>query len=218
MKHEFICEMPYPMVKITLNQGESIRIEPGSITYSDMTMEFDTVVDRGPSGGGLGKALARSFLSNQSIFKTVAYTQAPFAEAVLGARQPGEVYRLELGQFQWCLQDGVFLFCETTCDYSLQHVPRTLAETFLSASVSHFMMHTVGHGDMYITSCGKIEAVDITPDRPRRFDNTHVVAWTYNTGLNMVPRIMWDDVATGFMYEFSGFGRVLVQSCCRVKI
>jgi len=213
MKYEMLCQSPFPMVRLQLARGEKILIEPGSMTYCDATIEFESKVNRG-EGGGLFSAIGRAFTSGQSFFITHVTTEADNAYITLGAKQPGEVHELCLGQEQWVLQDGVFLVCDDGVNYKMVRQSRTLSEMFLSASVNHFMMETTGTGSMLIASCGKMREIELNGETII-VDNTHAVAWT--TGLTFKPRILWAEVGAGFIYEFSGYGKVLVQSCCRVS-
>ena len=213
MRYEMLCQSPFPMVRFELWRGEKILISPGSMTYCDSSINFESTINRG-EGGGVFSAIGRAFTSGQSFFITHVTTNAEKSLITLGAPQPGEVHELKLGQEQWILQDGVFLACDDGVNYKMMRQSRTLSEMFLSASVNHFMMETTGTGSMLIASCGALREVELTGNTII-VDNTHAVAWT--TGLTFKPRILWREIGAGFIYEFTGHGKIIVQSCCRVS-
>jgi len=213
MKYEMQSQAPFPMIRFALSRGEKILIAPGSMTYCDSAIHFESKVNTG-EGGGIFSAIGRALTSGQSFFITHVTTDAVNAHITLGAPQPGEVCELKLGQEQWVLQDGVFLACDDGVNYTMVRQSRTLSEMFMSASVNHFMMETTGRGSMLIASCGALREVEVNGDTVI-VDNTHAVAWT--TGLTFKPRILWNEIGAGFVYEFSGYGKVIVQSCCRVS-
>lgn len=213
MKFEMLCKSPFPMVEIKITNSERILIEPGSMVCCDGSIDFEARLNKGERGGLFG-AIGRALTSGQSFFVTHVTTTAHEAAITLGAKQPGEVLELKLGNEQWILQDGVFLACDNTAGYKMVAQERTLAEMFLSASVNHFMMETTGAGSMLIASCGALREIELNGNTII-VDNTHAVAWT--TGLSFKPRILWNEVGSGFIYEFSGYGKLLVQSCCRVS-
>ena len=75
MKYELLCESPFPMVRFEITRGEKILIEPGSMTYCDTSIVFDSKINRG-EGGGLFSALGRAFTSGQNFFITHVTTNA----------------------------------------------------------------------------------------------------------------------------------------------
>ncbi len=103
--------------------------------------------------------------------------------------------------------------CDGGVNYKMVRQSRKLSEMLLSASVNHFMMETTGVGSTLITSCGALHEIELNGETIV-VDNTHAVAWT--TGVTFEPRVLWAEIGAGFIYEFSGTGKVLVQSNCRV--
>lgn len=212
MNYEVKHGTPFPMVEFDLSMGEKILIEPGSMIYCDKAIKFDSKLNRG-EGKGFFSAIGRALTSGENLFITHVETDAPHAKITLGAKYSGEIRELKLGQEQWILQDGVFLACDGGVNYKMVRQSRKLSEMLLSASVNHFMMETTGTGSMLITSCGALHEIELNGETIV-VDNTHAVAWT--TGVTFVPRFLWAEIGAGFIYEFSGTGKVLVQSSCRV--
>jgi uncharacterized protein (AIM24 family) len=112
----------FPIAQITLQQNEQIKVERGAMVYHHGGVELEGRMNAGGSGGlgGLAKAVGRSMTSGESFFKTWAKGLAPNATIAIAPSAPGYIRALEVGAQQWRLNDGAFLACDDSVDYSMK--------------------------------------------------------------------------------------------------
>lgn len=69
----------FPLVEVTLNQGEQIQMERGSMVYHNGYVALEGKMNSNGAGGlgGLMKAVGRSMVSGESMFITTATGQRP---------------------------------------------------------------------------------------------------------------------------------------------
>ncbi|MDR0883008.1 MAG: TIGR00266 family protein [Oscillospiraceae bacterium] len=89
MQYQIIGE-PTPVVQCTVDAGESLKTESGSMVWMSPNMNMST-----NAGGGLGKALGRMF-TGESIFQNVYSAQGgpgmiAFGSSFLGSIRPVQV-------------------------------------------------------------------------------------------------------------------------------
>jgi len=62
MRYDIEFKGSYSLLKVQLNAGEELTVEPGAMVYMRGPIEVET------STGGIWKALKRSFLGGESFF------------------------------------------------------------------------------------------------------------------------------------------------------
>ena len=100
----------FPLVELSLNQGETVYIQRGSMVYHTPNVTLNTKLNA--SGSGVGrfvKAVGRSMVSGESTFITQVFAQSNNAYLALAPDSPGQVVPLYLGEKQYRLNDGAFL-------------------------------------------------------------------------------------------------------------
>lgn len=88
MQYEIIGE-PMPVVTCTLNAGESMITESGSMAWMSPNMEMKT------SAGGIGKAFGRMF-SGDSIFQNIYTAQGGPGMIAFASSFPGSIRAYEI--------------------------------------------------------------------------------------------------------------------------
>ena len=99
--------MQFPLVELSLNQGETVFIQRGSMVYHTPNVTLSTKLNA--SGSGLGrfvKAVGRSMVSGESSFITQVVSQSNNGYIALAPDSPGQVIPLYLGEKQYRLNDG----------------------------------------------------------------------------------------------------------------
>ena len=121
MKFSMDSHMQFPLVELSLNQGETVYIQRGSMVYHTPNVSLNTQLNA--SGSGLGrfvKAVGRSMVSGESTFITQAVAESDNGNLALAPDTPGQVIALELGEKQYRLNDGAFLALDGTASYTME--------------------------------------------------------------------------------------------------
>lgn len=204
----------FPLVEVTLQKGEEIKIESGAMVYHDGNVKLEGKMNSNGAGGigGALKALGRSMTSGESFFVTSATGLASGAKIGLAPGAPGMIRELQLGAEQWRLNDGAFFACDTSVQYTMQR--QKLSGAVFGGTGGLFVMETQGSGNMLISSYGDILEIKLDGTRPFIVDNTHVVAWTTSLQYNIkvASGMFGFTTGEGLVNEFHGSGTVLIQT------
>lgn len=94
----------FPVVECTLNAGESMITQSGSMAWMDQTMKMDT-----STNGGLGKVVGRLF-TKEHLFQNIYTSEKDGSKIAFGTSVPGSIkaVKLENGQSIIC-QKSSFL-------------------------------------------------------------------------------------------------------------
>ena len=197
-----------PILTFSLNRGETVKIERGSMAY---LFGIDLKGKVNSKGGILG-ALGKSWVSGESAFITQA--TAVEDEALLGVAPalPGQIAALEVGLNQYCLNTGAFLACTGSVSYGIKK--QKLSHAIFSRTGGLFVMKTTGSGTIFVNAFGTLQTIQVTPDRPLRIDNEHVVAWDaqLNYRLRIASGTIGFVTGEGIVDEFYGSGLVIIQT------
>lgn len=204
----------FPLVEITLSQGEEIQIESGAMVYHSGDVALEGKMNSG-GGGGLGgivKALGRSVVSGESFFITHAKGMKNGAKIAIAPGTPGAIRELNLGTQQWRLQDQAFLACDSGVSYEMKR--QSFGKAIFGGTGGFFVMETRGTGTMLICSYGDILEIQLDGSKPFVVDNTHVVAWstTLNYEIKVASGIFGFTTGEGLVNEFQGAGSVMIQT------
>ena len=191
MRFSMDSNMQFPLVELSLNQGETVFIQRGSMVYHTPNVTLNTQLNA--SGSGLGrfvKAVGRSMVSGESTFITQAVAQSDNGYLALAPDSPGQVIPLQLGEKQYRLNDGAFLALDGTAYYTME---RQSVGKAIFGSIKKIELHN--------------QEVTI--------DNAHVVAWSQSLNYNIhLENGFWQSIGTGegVVNTFQGTGEVYVQS------
>ena len=214
MRYTITENTVFPLVEVTLNRGEQIRIERGAMVYHNGDVTLEGKMNSNGSGGlgGLMKAVGRSMVSGESMFITTATGTADNAKIALAPGTPGSVRELQLGAIQWRLNDGVFLAGDNSVTYNMKS--QNLGQAIFGRTGGLFVMETAGNGTMLINAYGDIIELTLDGSRPFVVDNSHVIAWTstLNYNIKVASGMFGFTSGEGLVNEFVGAGTVLIQT------
>lgn len=204
-----------PFLHISLQRGETVHAESGAMVTADKSIEI-----KGKMQGGLLSAVTRKLANGESFFTQHLEAVERPGDALLAPTLPGDIYIVEVGARQYCLNDGAFLASEPTVSLTVKF--QGMVKGFLGDTGGFFIMESAGRGQLAIAGFGSIFAMDVTPDSPLTVDNAHVLAWdsalTYSYGLptrntGFLSRVV-NSVTSGegLILNFSGQGKVYVCS------
>lgn len=213
MNYTLTDSTAFPLVELTLAQGEEIQIERGCMVHHSGGVELEGKMNSSSSGlGGLVKALGRSMVSGESMFITRARGLSHGAKIAIAPGAPGAIRELSVGAQQWRIRDQAFLACDVEVSYEMKR--QSFSKAMFGGTGGFFIMETKGNGSMLISSYGDIIELTMDGTTPLTVDNSHVVAWS--TSLQYEIRVASGTfgfkTGEGLVNEFHGSGTVLVQT------
>lgn len=215
MKYEFYGDSDSPLVKVSLNKGESFKIERGSaVSYQNVRIEGTLNNEKKGLGGFLG-AIGKAMVTGESMFITKVTAEKDdnfiyFAPAVIGA-----IRHLEVGKNQYFLNTSAYLGSSMEVSYDVKS--QSLGRALFGGTGGLFIMETRGKGDLFISSFGDILELDVDTYKtgsPLVVDNEHVLAWesTLDYNLKIASGTFGFTSGEGIVNEFTGKGKVLIQT------
>jgi uncharacterized protein (TIGR00266 family) len=213
MNLRMIGDSDNPLVQVTLAKGEQIKLESGAMVYmQDVVLEGTTNSDKKGLGGFL-KAAARSAVSGENVFITVATGQNDGAVIGIAPSTVGCIKKLEVGPVQYRLNTGVFLACDNTVSYNVVS-QKSVTKAIFGGTGGFFIMETTGSGDLLVNAFGDLVELNLQGGKPLAIDNEHVVAWDSNLDYNIrvASGTFGFTSGEGLVNEFSGTGKVLIQT------
>lgn len=213
MNYKITQSTVFPLVEVTLSQGEEIKIERGSMVYHSGGVTLEGKMNSSGSGlGGFVKALGRSVVSGESIFITRAKGLSSGAKIALAPGTPGAIRELQLGTKQWRIRDQAFLACDSSVSYEMKR--QSFGKAVFAGTGGFFVMETQGTGCMLISSYGDILELQVQNGKPLVVDNSHVVAWstTLDYEIKIASGTFGFKTGEGLVNEFNGDGSVFIQT------
>ena len=213
MRFSMDSNMQFPLVELSLNQGETVFIQRGSMVYHTPNVTLNTQLNA--SGSGLGrfvKAVGRSMVSGESTFITQAVAQSDNGYLALAPDSPGQVIPLQLGEKQYRLNDGAFLALDGTAYYTMER--QSVGKALFGGQGGFFVMTTQGQGTLLANAFGSIKKIELH-NQEVTIDNAHVVAWSQSLNYHVhLENGFWQSIGTGegVVNTFQGTGEVYVQS------
>jgi uncharacterized protein (TIGR00266 family) len=209
MKSEILYPGAFPMVRVDLAAGESIKAESGAMVASSPTIDVESKME----GGFLG-ALSRKLLTGEKFFFQTLRATRGAGEVLLAPTVPGEIVVFELdGVNEYLVQkDGFLAGAETIkIDRQMQSLSRGLL-----GGEGFFLLKMSGKGTLMVNSFGAIHKIELKPEQEYIVDNSHLVAWSSTTSYT-IERAASGWVASftsgeGFVCRFRGPGVVYIQS------
>lgn len=209
MRSEILYPGAFPMVRVELAGGESIKAESGAMVASAPTIDVESKME----GGFLG-ALSRRILTGEKFFfQTLRASRGP-GEVLLAPTVPGDIVVIELdGVNEYMVQkDGFLAGAETVI---IESKMQSLSRGLLGGE-GFFVLKIGGKGTLFVNSFGAIHRVALKPDQEYIVDNSHLVAWSATTTYT-VEKASTGWVASftsgeGFVCRFRGPGVIYIQS------
>ncbi len=209
MTSEILYPGAFPMVRVSLAAGETLKAESGAMVAASPTIDVESKME-----GGLLKALSRKVLTGEHFFfQTLRASRGP-GEVLLAPTVPGEIVTLELdGVNEYLVQkDGFLAGAEgVTIESKMQSLSRGLL-----GGEGFFILKVGGKGLLLLDSFGAIHRVDLKPGEEYVVDNAHLVAWSATTSYKIERASTgWISSFTsgeGFVCRFRGPGLVFIQT------
>jgi uncharacterized protein (TIGR00266 family) len=209
MKSEVLYPGAFPMVRVDLAAGESVKAESGAMVSLSPTIDVESKME----GGFLG-ALSRKVLTGEKFFFQTLRAVRGAGEVLLAPTVPGEIVALELdGVQEYFVQKDGFLAGEESI--KIESRMQNLARGLLGGE-GFFILKISGKGQLLLNSFGAIHKVELKPEQEYIVDNSHLVAWSATAAYSIEKAAAgWIASFTsgeGFVCRFRGPGVVYIQS------
>lgn len=196
----------FAVARLSLAGGEAVNAESGAMMATSAGVEIESSMR-----GGLKGALKRQVLGGESLFVS-SYTAPDGGGWVdIAARLPGDVLALpidgavNIGRGGWLASEE-----------SLEIDAKWGGLKNLAGGEGGFLVRATGRGRVVVAAYGAVDLVELGEGESFVLDSGHMVA--YDDG----PRVRLRKVAKGllqtvksgegFVFEFTGPGRVWTQS------
>lgn len=209
MKSEILYPGAFPMVRVFLAAGESIKAESGAMVGASPTIDVESKME-----GGLLGALSRKLLTGEKFFFQTLRAARGAGEVLLAPTVPGEIVLFELdGVNEYLVQkDGFLAGAESI---AIESKVQSLSRGLLGGE-GFFILRISGQGPLILNSFGAIHKIELKPDEEYIVDNAHLVAWSATTSYSIERASSgWVSSFTsgeGFVCRFRGPGVVFIQS------
>jgi uncharacterized protein (TIGR00266 family) len=196
----------YTLGIITLDPGEEIQVEGGSMVSMSSEISIET-----KARGGLLKSLGRAVLGGESFFQNTYRAGSNGGEITVAPALPGDMQIVELNGSSMMVQSGSYVASGDGVDVDTKWGG---AKTFF-ASEGLIMLRVYGQGKAILSSYGAIHEFDLAAGESYTVDTGHLVAFTENMGFKV--RSVGGLKSTlfsgeGLVVDLTGPGKVLLQT------
>jgi uncharacterized protein (TIGR00266 family) len=207
MNYEIIDSPDFALLRVTLNQGETIVSESGAMVAMDAELEVKTSM----RGGALAAA-KRKLLGGESLFQNTYTAQAPAQRLFLAAPAEGDMRARQLAAGEtFYLQSGAYV--AHIGDQLVLDSKWAGVKSFFGG-VGLFMLRVVGPGTVFYASYGAIHEVQVG-SAGYIIDTGHVVGFTEGVQFGVRPFGGFKGFffsGEGLVCHFTGEGTVFVQT------
>ena len=205
----------FTIMTANLAPGEKIKVEPGAMVAQSEGLEMKTGMGSGGGLGGFMKSMIKSAVGGESFFVNT-YTAGPSGGWIsLAPSSPGDIETFDLDPGQsFYMQGGAFMASTINVDTTTKFQG---AKSLFSREGAFFLRAEAADvpGSVFFTSYGAMKEIEVTPDKPIKIDNGHVVAFT--EGLNyQISKVKglgsFFFGGEGFTLDFHGSGSVWIQT------
>jgi uncharacterized protein (TIGR00266 family) len=171
MKYEIEYKPSFSLLVITLDPGESLRAEAGSMTYMEPSIEVRTEKREKSLWGSLSLAL----IGGQSFFINEFTARTGTGKAAFSAAPLGDVETLELASGKgYIVQKAAYIASQDGIDLDIKW------EGFTKGLFGQglFMLKASGQGLMFLNTFGAVDKHILGAGEKLIVDNFHLVAFS----------------------------------------
>ena len=160
---------PLPVVICTLEAGEKMITEKGSMSWMSPNMKMETTTN-----GGLGKALGRMF-SGESLFQNIYTSEGGEGMIAFASSFPGSIRAIEITPEQGIIvQKSAFLASEAGVNLSI-HFQKKIGSGFFGGE-GFIMQKLSGQGTAFIEIDGSIVEYELSAGQSIVIDSGYLAA------------------------------------------
>lgn len=208
MQYQIIGE-PMPVVVCTLQPGEAMQTERGSMVWMSENMQMET-----EAGGSMGKAFSRMF-SGESMFRNRYTALGQPGMIAFGSSFPGSIRGIDITPDTPIIaQKSAFLCGEIGVETSIQFQKKVGAGFF--GGEGFIMQRISGMGKVFLEIDGSAQEYYLQPGQSLIIDTSHLVMMDASCTLNIQTVKGLKNKFFGgegfFHTRVTGPGRVMVQT------
>ena len=213
--HEITHGPSFAMLRADLQPGQTLIAEAGSMVARHQHVGMEVKMNAGPGAGLWAKikalfiALIRKVVGGETFFVNHFTVPQPGSVWVAPAMS-GQITHRRLQGETLVLSSGAYVASSGPLEMKMKFG----GLRSLLAKEGAFFLEMSGHGDLWFTSYGGIQAIDVSG--PYIVDNGHLVGYEGNLSFNIrsAGGGLMGMVASGegMVCEFNGQGRVYIQS------
>lgn len=160
---------PLPVVICTLEAGEKMITEKGSMSWMSPNMKMETTTN-----GGLGKALGRMF-SGESLFQNIYTSEGGEGMIAFASSFPGSIRAIEITPSKGIIvQKSAFLASEAGVNLSV-HFQKKIGSGFFGGE-GFIMQKLSGHGTAFIEIDGYVVEYELSAGQSIVIDSGYLAA------------------------------------------
>jgi len=204
-------------LSLSLEVGEKVFGEAGTLLYMTDGIKMDTVMGTGQDAGLLGNLLSgvKRAVSGSGLFVTTFESFQPSGKVVFSAPYPGKIVPLNLAETGDIIcQRDAFLCSEMGTDINVVFTKRLGAGFF--GGEGFILQRLSGHKTVFIHASGTLLSIDLAANESIRVDPGCLVAMTNRVDydVQMAPGIktMLFGGEGFFQTVLRGPGRVFLQT------
>ena len=199
----------FAVARCLLEPGEPVRVESGAMLATSWGVQIQADMQ-----GGLLKGLRRAALGGESLFVTTYTAPQGGGWVDVAANLPGDIVTVGVGPDQpFYITRG----CWIANSHGVAIETRWGGAQNLFGGEGGFVIQASGQGDVVLGAYGAVDTLDLAPGEAITVDSGHVVA--YDAGLQSRLRRAVEGRSMqslksgeGFVFDFSGPGRVMIQT------
>jgi uncharacterized protein (TIGR00266 family) len=205
MDHEIEYRPSFALLTVTLDPGESVRAEAGSmVSYSD-GVNIET-----RASGGVIDSIKRSVLGGESFFQNT-FTAPEGGEVTFAPPLPGDIVHHGLDGETLYVQSGSYVASDPAIDVDTEFGG---GRTFFGGE-GLFLLRLDGAGSTFLSSYGAIHERELDAGERYTVDTGHIVAFEGSTDFD-VERVggLRSTLFSGegLVCTFTGPGKVWLQT------
>ena len=176
MKYE-IRGGSFPVVICTLDAGEQMITESGSMTWMTPNMQMET------QGGGLGKMFSKAF-SGESMFQNIYTAQGGPGMITFGSSFPGKIVPIEVAPGKdWILQKSSFLASEASVKLDIHFNKKVGAGVF--GGEGFIMQRLSGRGTVFAEIDGELVEYNLRAGQQMIVDTGYVAGFESSVSIDI---------------------------------
>lgn len=200
----------WTVARCVLAPGEQMKAESGAMLAHSAGISIEAKME-----GGLMAGLRRSVLGGESMFMTTYTAPHNGGWVDVAANLPGDAITIDLepGQDRFLLTKGCWLANSAGVGIDTKWG----GARNLFGGEGGFLVEATGHGVVVASCFGALDVIDLEAGEQVVIDTGHVVAYAPTIAYNIRRAVQGRSIQSmksgeGFVFEFTGPGRVLAQS------
>jgi uncharacterized protein (TIGR00266 family) len=199
----------FAVARCLLAPGEPLRVESGAMLATSWGVLMEASMQ-----GGLLKGLKRAALGGESLFVTTYTAPQGGGWVDVAPYLPGDIVTVSV------TPDRPFYItrgCWIANSHGVEIQTRWGGSQNLFGGEGGFVIQASGEGDVVLGSYGAVDTVELAPGEAITIDSGHVVAYDAGVQSRLRRAVEGRSIQSlksgeGFVFDFSGPGRVMVQT------